>query len=242
MLELRSTILIPTANRNHLLEWSLKSIRGYYNGDIIVLNDYLPDASEQLATKYGTRYIYTGSRNISGIKYRDQGFALNIGSKHTDADILVLTCAEMYHVNDCMTHLLLPFEHDTKFITTAKIKYDLRGRILKALDTNDILQLDREQDMKRYLPFLVAVDHATFNDINGYDEDMDGQAFTDNDIVDRLQGAGCYFVDTPALAIHLYHTRNMAGRNKEAWDKNKRLYDARKGTTIRNTDREWGQL
>lgn len=85
------SILITTFLRPHLLKWNLISLARQnigFNFETIVLNDGLPDETEELCREYeeklNLKYIFTGHRNLSGdMIYRVPGFALNIGAKQT---------------------------------------------------------------------------------------------------------------------------------------------------------------
>ena len=95
------------------------------------------------------------------------------------------------------------------------------------------------------MPYLMAMRRSNYIKIGGYDEDFIGYAGDDNDFVDRLLMDGVKYYYTDALYTHLYHGDTSSGYplpDNEAWLYNKRLYDERKGTLVRNKNKEWGKI
>lgn len=249
------SVLITTFLRPHLLKWNLISLARQniaFDFETIILNDGLPDATEELCRKYeeqlNLKYIFTGQRNLEGdLIYRVPGFALNIGAKQASGEILIISCAEMFHLNHTIQPLANIVLLNRKLLGTA-IGMDDDGSFLDYLNNNN-----GKYDFKAYLnnywrlntrlPFLMAIHRDEFFHIGGYDEDFTGFAYDDNDLIERLQNNGCHLCLTQALTIHLYHPRHDDDQEESPeYLFNKSLYEERKGIIVRNCNREWGQM
>ncbi|HBQ25383.1 MAG TPA: hypothetical protein DD791_03220 [Syntrophomonas sp.] len=249
------SILITTFLRPHLLKWNLISLAKQNVGfdfETIVLNDGLPDETEELCRQYeeqlNLKYIFTGHRNLGGdIIYRVPGFVLNIGAKQASGDIFIIACAEMFHLNDTIERLATIVFLNQKLLGTAT-GMDDDGSFLNYLNNNNG-QYDFKAYLNNYwrlntrLPFLMAIHRDEFFQIGGYDEDFVGFAYDDNDFIDRLLNNGCCLCLTQALTIHLYHPRHDDDKEETPeYLFNKSLYQERKGIIFRNRNREWGQM
>lgn len=249
------SILITTFLRPHLLKWNLLSLARQnidFDFETIILNDGLPDETEELCAKYeeqlNLKYIFTGHRNLGGdMIYRVPGFALNIGAKHASGEVLIISCAEMFHLNNTIKRLATIVLLNPKLLGTA-VGMDDDGSFLDYLNNHN-----GEYDLTAYLnnygclntrlPFLMAVHRDEFFHIGGYDEDFTGFAYDDNDLIERLLNNGCRLCLTQALTIHLYHPRHDDDKEETSeYLFNKSLYEERKGIIVRNQNREWGQL
>jgi glycosyltransferase involved in cell wall biosynthesis len=249
------SIIIPTFQRPHLLRWGLHSLAQEtipFNFETIVINDGLPDETESICEKYQKKlhikYIFSGNRNLFGeLKWRVPGFATNIAVKQSDGDILVLCCAEMFHLNNTIANMAYPFLISSHYIGIPHGKNDIDGSFLHKLNENDgqydSASFDRYPDIDIHLPFLMSIGRREYNAIGGYDEDFIGVAGEDNDFVERLIMYGCEFYQTDAKTIHLYHPRNPEVENRSpAWEYNYNLWLSRRGVIYRNKDRVWGRL
>lgn len=252
---IKASLLITSYLCSHLLKWNLASLARQqmpFSFETIVLNDGLPDESEQLCRLYenqlNIRYVFTGQRNQPGrMVYRVPGFALNIGARLARGEILIISGAEMFHLNQTIAHLVKPLQYDAQLLTTS-IGMDDDGSFLAYLeksggyfDWNSYFSIYPRLNPR--LPFLMAMNRLQFLDIGGYDEDMIGFAYDDDDLMDRLLFSGCNIYLTQALTIHLFHH----GRVKEHGDSpetlyNAQLYRSRKGKILRNQNHEWGRL
>ena len=86
--------------------------------------------------------------------------------------------------------------------------------------------------------FLLGLKRMEFTAIGGYDEDLTGSHYDDNDFVERLQKNGCHYVMTDARIIHLFHPRPRSHALRRI---NRRVYwDKKDGPIVRNANREWG--
>jgi hypothetical protein len=236
------TVLMTTFDRDCLLQLGLQSIRRW-NPDvrIIVLNDGIPGNVEHICRLLDAEHLFTGHRNKEKIYWRVPGYAFNIGIKSTDSSIVVLTCAEMWHVTDCLTPMVSAVRDNNKVLAIPEGKDDMDNRYLPNLDNE--IKYNECVALKTELPFLMAISRQELLDIGGYDEDFVGQSFDDDDIVERLQANGCCYKKVDARCVHLYHPRYCHDkRTMGRWALNKKLYEERKGQIVRNVDREWGVL
>jgi glycosyltransferase involved in cell wall biosynthesis len=251
-----ASLIITSFQRAHLLKWGLDSLvkqKVPFELETIVVNDGLPDETESVCRRYreklSIRYLFSGQRNLGGrLKWRVPGFAVNIGAKYARGSVLLISCAEMYHLSNTISQLTGPLLTNHRQITIPIGKDDRDGAFLHLLNHPDAGVFDLQAflnypDLNTYLPFLIGVWREYFLEIGGYDEDFTGMAFDDNDLVDRLQAFGCRFLKTDALTMHLYHPRRMdqVGMGPE-WQYNQNLYLSRRGIIRRNQHRSWGVL
>ena len=251
------SIIITTYQRTHLLKWGLYSLSLQtmpFEFETIVVNDGIEDDTEKICSEFKEKlnlnYIFTGQRNTeSSPVWRVPGFAINIGVKQASGDILVMCCAEMFHINETIMKLTKPVMNDPKLLGIPIGKDDRTGALLNYLDQNNGL-FDSETlancaPLNTKMPFLMALHRSQFMAIGGYDEDFIGIAYDDRDFIDRLLGNGCRYCSTDALTVHLYHPRAEGyyeGGGPPEWDYNKQLYFSRIGKIVRNEGREWGKL
>lgn len=252
---IKATLLIASYLCSDLLQWSLQSLVQQqipFSFETIVLNDGLPDESEALCRRYenqlNIRYVFTGQRNRPGhMVYRVPGFALNIGARLAQGEVLIISSAAMFHLNQTITHLVRPVLYETKLIATS-IGMDDDGSFLTYLeksrgnfDWNAYYNIYPRLNTR--LPYLMAINRREFLDIGGYDEDMIGFANDDNDLMDRLLFNGCNIYLTQAQTIHLFHPRHYSDHaNSPEMLYNARLYRNRKGKIQRNQTYDWGRL
>lgn len=255
-MEYTTSILITTYKRPHLLEWGLYSLSKQampVEFETIVLNDGIPDETESICKKYekalNLKYVFTGQRNLNGKEvWRVPGFAINIGAKMSRGKILIISCAEMFHLNDCIAQLTFPLLDDPKRIGTPIARDDQTGSFLNRLNEtggdydfnsfyNDYPPLNTR------LPFLSSISRQQFFAIGGYDEDFTGIGYDDNDLMLRLLKNGCYYYQTAAFTIHLYHERIWYG-NEYAPETlyNRNLFYSRQNQIVRNQNRPWGVM
>lgn len=255
---MKISILIPSYKRAHLLKWQFESMLKYkinYNYEIIVLNDGIEDDTESVCKKYSDRlnikYLFTGQRNKEKEHWRMQGYCNNYGVKKASGDIIIIACAEMYHVNDAINKIMQEIENDRKSVVVCSngLLKDDDGTALNFLQSNGVMTEDvfnKTPNMVKYfLPFICAFDKNEFISIGGYDEDFTGIAYEDDDIMERLQGNGCKLKHSQAKCIHLYHERLTPQNIDNFFERcvfNERLYYGRKGIIKRNINKEWGLL
>jgi GT2 family glycosyltransferase len=168
--------------------------------------------------------------------------------KKANGDILVLCCAEMFHLNETINALTQPLMGDSKLLVVPSFGKRDNGTFLKHLiESNGNYKsemLNGISNINILLPFLMALSREQYIAIGGYDEDFTGIASDDIDFVDRLKMNGCIYHKTNAKTVHLYHPRywEQIGLNCPEYRHNKNLWLSRKGQIVRNIGREWGKL
>ncbi|MHA2084459.1 MAG: glycosyltransferase family 2 protein [Candidatus Thorarchaeota archaeon] len=246
---MRASVIIATHQRNSLLKWNLMSLAWpLKEGDIevIILDDShaIDEGCQILAAEFGATYIHTGKTKDRD-HWRIPGFAFNIGARLAQGEVLVLSCAEVYHPLNTLK-LMLSAMDDTAVAIPRCIRDD-KGGVLGVLN-QDVMpntsEIERLRALDATLPFFIATKRKRFLDMGGYDEDFTGVCWDDNDITDRLILSGGRYVSVAADVVHLFHPRHnyRSVEIKRRWNHNKALYDQRRGQVLRNQDREWGVL
>jgi len=247
------SLLITTYKRPHLLKWGLSSMLEKKLPrflEIIILNDGIKDETENLCKQFipklPIRYIFTGQRNLLKEELRPPGFAFNIGFKQSTGEIIILSCAEMFHLNNAIVEVIKPVLQNPKQIGIPNGRDDWHKKVLTALENEESPNLDglfdtATEKLNNHLPFFMALHRTQYEELGGYDEDFTGIGFEDNDFVHRLLDYGCPQIRTKAKVIHLWHQRyfgKMQGREHI----NRKLFEARRGKLKRNQGKEWGVL
>jgi len=245
---MRASVIIATHRRNPLLKWNLMSLVWPLKEEdieVLILDDShaIDEGCQTLAADFGATYIHTGKTKDSD-HWRTPGFAFNIGAKLAQGDVLVLSCAEVYHPVNTLK-LMLSVMDDSAVVIPRCIRDD-KGGILGVLQQKvmpNTSEIERLRALDSTLPFFMAMKRKRFLDIGGYDEDFTGVCWDDNDISERLilHDEGKY-VTVPADVVHLFHPRHnyRSAAIMKRWNHNKALYDKRRGQIVRNKEREWG--
>ncbi|NLO22206.1 MAG: hypothetical protein GX119_09470 [Syntrophomonadaceae bacterium] len=248
------SILISSFCRPHLLKWNLYSLAQQnipFSFETIVLNDGIPDLTfnicEQFTNTLHLKYVFTGYRNEKGLVYRVPGFALNIGARISRGNILIISCAEMFHINNTIELLAEPVLFEPTLLATSIGMDDQDGSFLQHLEQKhgayNAFDYYNYPTLNTTLPFLMALSRQEFFAIGGYDEDFVGFAYDDNDLMDRLHKKGCRLCLTQAQTVHLYHERHDTGKEQTPeYLLNASLYRERRGKILRNESRDWGTI
>jgi glycosyltransferase involved in cell wall biosynthesis len=253
---MKTSIIIPSYKRCNLLKWNLFSLLKQdisFDFETIILNDGILDETKQLCLQYkeklNIKYFFTGQRNINQLIWRIPGFAINIGVRKSEGDVILICCAEIFHVNETIKLITDVYNssNSEKILAIPKLKDD-KGRFLNCLETSNGNFNIEDYNSQPYLknvrfPFFLAMKKKEFVDIGGYDEDFIGTDYDDTDLVERLVKNGCSYVKTEAAVIHLWHKRlSMTQERRLRFEYNKKLYLQRKDIIVRNVGMEWGLL
>ena len=260
---MKVSIVMGSWKRPKLLDlglWSLTQQTINHDLEIVVCNDYLPDGTEEVCKKYqnklNIKYVFTGKRNETGIKWRSAGYALNIGVKQSTGDILILSCPEIVHLNNTIDLIVAPLINSKNIMSIGtSVFFDDTGNTIEFLQKNKTLDLpkqlrieiqkDVECKMAVQMPYLMGIMKQEFIDIGGYDEDFSGYACEDNDFVGRLKTKGLQYLRSNAEIVHLYHGKRCDSKvhwDNPLWKKNYNLFLNRKNIIVRNKGRQWGIL
>ena len=260
---MKVSLVMGSWKRKELLNlnlWSLTQQKINHDLEIIVCNDYLPDGTEEICNKYkdklNIKYVFTGQRHINNIIWRSAGFALNIGVKQSSGDIIILTCPEIFHLNDTINLIVEPLIKNEDIMSIGEsIYFDDTGHTIIYLEEHRNLNLpielikeissDPECTQAVKMPYLMGMYKKEYMNIKGYDEDSKGYAGEDNDLISRLELNGLKHHKTKAKAVHLFHGSRCDSKvhyDNPLWKLNFDLFSKRKGIIIRNQGREWGVI
>jgi len=262
------SIIMPCFKRAELLKWGLLSIAKQkidFDYEIIILNDGVEDDTQSVCDmffrKLKIKYIFTGQRNTDTLRPRIPGYAINIGVKQSVGDVIVLTCPEIFHIQEDVLNLLIrAVRSDPNALATPReVADDMNGLFLEHVKFNfgdidpsvlsDLIEVNKKTRddgisafiSNPYMPYLIAMRKSHFMDIGGYDEDFIGTAADDNDLMDRLLASGCDYKLVEADVVHLYHGAKP-DMGSERYKYNVALWKSRKGIIERNKTRLWGVL
>ncbi len=251
---MKSTILITSHKRAHLLKYGLQSLARQQvpNGhevEYVVLNDGVEDDTEQVCDSFkdqlNIKYFFTGKDKKN--EWRVPGYAINYGAKQTDSDFLFISCAEIYHLDQTLPKMINALVENRKKLTIPH-GCDDDGSILKEVIAGNNIKPDHYDRMiplyNVHLPFFMGMSRVDFMDIGGYDEEFTGCGYDDNDIVDRMVACGNKHFKVQARIVHLWHQRlNFQSSEVDTRFKfNERLYHRKRGQVKRNIDKNWGNL
>ena len=247
------SILITTYKRPHLLKWGLHSIArqdNHYDTEVLVLNEYACDDSEEIIEQYvdklNIKHIIT-KKSEDRDKWRVPGFALNIGAKMAQGQILFITCAEIFHMNDCIRNMTSYMLEHPKILCIPAGKDDLNQNFLNRVQQTQGNPTEADYNgcglLNVNIPFLMGVYKEDYFAIGGYDEDFTGVGWEDTDFIERMNRYGCNHNQVDARIVHLFHPRiHGDDRSLSLTRHNQTLYVQRRGIVKRNEGREWGVM
>ncbi len=243
---MKGTVIITTFNRPKLLRHGLNSLAKQNLSseiEVVVVND--GDVSDE------TESVCNSVKNLdvtylpidNNHSWRVPGFAINYAVKQTDSDVIFISCAEMYHLDDTIEQMISAFEKNKKILVIPDGKDDIKGDIFNKVNNNKIITNEDYQSLVPLgviLPFFMGMNRKDFEDIGGYDEDFVGFGYDDNDIIDRMKSMGNKYYSVNARVIHLWHQRLFYSLEDKNYKYNYDLYEARKGILVRNEGKNWG--
>jgi len=251
---MKLSILITTFKRANLLKWNLLALSQQNlstSFEVLVLNDGQPDDTEALCNSYknklNIKYIFTGQRNLENIKWRIPGFAFNIGAKIAQGEIIILSCAEMFIVNDKLQTMINPILNNKKLLTIPNGKSDTKAILLNHINKYNTIKdnsiYETLPDLRTKMPFFMGINKQEFINIGGYDETFTGWAWDDDDLIYRLRRNNCSYNQTDLKIVHLFHKRSKRFET-ENWNFNKTLFQKNKDKKIIvvNKEIEWGKF
>lgn len=244
---MKGTIIITTFNRPHLLKHGLASLaRQNLSSEIevVVVNDGdVNDETENVCRSVQNLNVtYLPIEKEHG--WRVPGFAINYGVKKTDSDVIFISCAEMYHLDNTVEEMMNAFKSNQKILAIPDGKDDIKANILNKLNRNETITDEDYNSLNHslgvILPFFMGMNRKDFEYIGGYDEDFVGFGYDDNDIIDRMKGMKNEYQVVNARVIHLWHERLDYSLDNKNYKYNYDLYMDRKGTLTRNKGKSWG--
>ena len=259
---MKVSLVMSSFCRSKLLKlglWSLLQQKPMIDFETIIINDGIEDDTERICNLYHNRlnikYLFTGQRNNKEIKFRSPSIALNIGIKQATGDIIILTCPEVFYLNETIKKIIAPLLTNKKILSTPNFVYfdntnQLTNKLFSSpkIPKNFMDMIEHSTARCKYgrkLPLCMGMYKQELLKIGGYDEDFTGWGADDDDIVERLVLNGLNYHYTNAKIIHLYHKKQYDRKNKinnKEYLHNLELYKKRKGTIKRNQGKEWGIL
>lgn len=260
---MKASIVMTSYCRPNYLRLCLSSIKRQnldLDYEIIVINDGpADDGTKEIVEESGlnTQYIHSGIRNDH--QWRVMGFAANIGIRHSNGEVVVLTNSDLWHLGDTVSQVVQGCINDCMALSTLKDVYDDDGPLIEHLLKNgensavkEIVVRIRAMPHPVHvfpsnpdMPFFMAVRREHLEKIGAYDEEFIGVASEDCDLVDRLLGLGCHYCYAKdAEAIHLYHNRRTISelQGDQGFIYNVKLRYAKRGQLVRNVGKPWGEL
>ncbi len=249
------SVVMASFNRASLLNWGLSSITQHkppFSFEVVVVNDGQDDdgtkeVCEAYKEELNIKYVFSGHRNQDRLIPRNPAVPNNIAIQQSSGEIIVLTCPEMYHVNNALelviNNVLLS---KTALSIPNCIMFDTHGIGVVQLRRGEKIHLPGLPERKDHvrMPFFLAIWKDQLMATGGYDEDFLGYAGEDNDLIQRLINRGCRYVKSNARVIHLYHGPRCSSKvqNSKEWIYNYTLWKTRQKILVRNVGRPWGVI
>lgn len=225
--------------------------------EILVINDGLPDETKQVCNEFKDnlpiRYLWTGQRNIKELTWRSPVYSINIGIKQAQGENIIITCAEIFLIDDLINTMIELLNQNSKYIIITNGKDDRKGDFLNFIKnptlnpyTNLEFEYSKiEHKLSTEFPFFMGLNRKEIINIGGYDEDFGlNYCFDDNEFVQRLQNNNFIYKKLNERIVHLYHPRleYQTEEVKRKWQINKELYEQKKNQLIANQNKEWGKI
>lgn len=203
------SLVMASFNRSRQLRYSLQSICRQdlsFDLELVVVNDGNPaDETEALCDEYEVKYACTGRPDHD--KFRNPCIANNLAINMATGDIIILTCPEIYHLNNAIDLLVQPIVNDSSKMSVPIDMYFDNGNFYKQLPNEDLSQCKKEGFYKTKFPFFMATYRKNIIKIGGYDEKYkNGFAGEDDDLIIRLKKAGLSYIQTISSIVHMWHT------------------------------------
>ena len=255
-----ASILVTSFKRPGLLRHGLASLAKQnfrnYKVEVIVLNDWLPDETENVCKEFknlNVKYVFTGQRNFYEELLRTPGYAINIGAKIARGKYIFISCAEIYHMSNTVADMLDVLKNGDTALETCQGKED-PGVIVQMLNSGNIITDANLNAIPKLvgmeLPYFLGMSKRMFFEIGGYDEDFIGLVADDNDLSERLVKNGGEYKYINNTIVHLHHGRLLDDRcrlnvkdadNQSRVNLNRELYAERASYVARNPN-GWGGI
>ncbi len=245
---MKTCMLVTTWNRTPQLT---KSLERLFDGtltlpdEILVIDDGGSDGCDELVKRLykevpiPLRYIYTHNPELALCAH-----ARNVGLKHTDADLLILTEPEMYFITDVVKQLVDKW-HETSDVVSAGVVYHAQHE--------QMITPEQANRIEGWVaPYTAIVERAKLLAIGGWTEfEMPGAwGFDDIDLLTRLRVIGIgQTIDRAIEVFHMWHVNpgrdTVGAMANDGWWKTRNYdeaYIADPAAVIANKGREWGVI
>jgi hypothetical protein len=188
--------------------------------DILVISDtpYQDDLIEY-CTEMGVKFHFTQNEEPrTWCVTANKGVALATGEN------IILCHAEIYHLNESLVQMINAIKPKT---VVHPIGYDDQsGKYLKSVKDGKEGDLDLCTSLNTRVSFIQGFRKE---DYVGFDEDFaEGHAFEDVDFSERMEHAGCTFVEVPVKVVHLFHKRGVTKNRNAKWERNRLLLEEKR--------------
>jgi len=255
---MRVSICMATFKRANLLKWTLPSLirqKHKHDVEIVIVNDGMQDETEdvckQFSNQINIKYIFAGQRHTDTLVPRNPCVPNNIAVKQSSGEIIILTCPEIYHLDNSISLTVDPIctPRGSRYMSIPDFMYfDDTGVVEKNLSEGSGIDKKKLSATKSFvkMPFWMGMRKNLFCEIGGYDEDFEtGYAGEDNDLVDRLLKHRLTYSHNKSRIIHMYHgprCDSVAHHDNPKWVHNYKLWKGRSNIIVRNVGKEWGVI
>jgi predicted glycosyltransferase involved in capsule biosynthesis len=203
------SVIIPYRDRPESLARTLATIRVYWRGEILVIDD---DSESSVASEICSKWFAAYYRLPDGEPgpFRPST-TRNAGAALSSGDILVFNDVDVTHESRALEGILrqaelLPFPAiivpDVHYLEEGKLRPS-RRRIFQKLAEND---WELSGEWLSAWSTLLAVPRSIFNAVGGFDENYLGWSLEDMDFAYRAAKVGYRFAYTrKALGVHWPH-------------------------------------
>lgn len=254
------SVAIASFNRPRPLYWGLKSIseqKPNLDFEVVVLNDGLDtDGTKEVCKQFGSalplKYVFAGQRHAASIVTRNPAIPNNMAVHECSGEYLILSCAEMYHLQDTITAFAKVLCKDDVVTTPSRIMLDHEGEFLNQLESGNLTPCTElktgpcatqphDPTVWNFFPFFMGMRRSRFDAMGGYDEDFDGgYGLDDVDLSWRIIDSGTKMVAVQSSVIHLYHgprCTDFDHTKLPGYQRNLMLMNQRRGQVTRNKSR-----
>jgi len=238
LISVKVSIVMTTFNRPNQLRNTLESIyrQTFKDFEVIVVDDGTDNETQGICLSFGATYIKLN--RPPSVQYRNPSIPNNVGIQRARGDVVILQNAECKHVDPSTIEKLFNAVTDTNVVFARVMGLHQDG-------SPDWLYCGKEQPRPFF--FCGAIKRSWLEKLRGFDEDYTEAGYDDNDMAARLQKEGLTFEFSDIEVHHQWHPPAGAGatdfhRMGAMYKQKCAAMDAGTLGTVRNLNREWGQL
>lgn len=229
------SFIVPyTPNRYDLFLENLNSLEDQTNKDfeVVVVCQNTSDDFSKLNTSFDIKNIWITTDG------QNPAYAQNVGVKHADGDILVLTSPEVINARTNVSEMsTLPqntfwlgrvVEEKWEMLENGNYEYNYISNV-KCIPGRIMADCTKD-NWASWKYFLGVIHKEDYQKIGGMDEEfMKGIAWEDRDFADRVKEAGIVSEFNDKIAgIHLWHPRSYQDNNEKLRMKNREYYASKR--------------
>lgn len=218
------SIVMPYYNRRDLLLNTLKSIeysKGEYSIEIVIVDDG-SNKTHQINDIHNLFpnldiHLIVQTRNVN--IWRGPTIAYNIGFAAAKGDVILINCAEGFHVGNIIDYVFKNFKEKSYMsfsayagdpkVTEVLTNWDGKEEIGNVIEKIKPLNNEWHSHSTNYtlIPYCAAINTEDMEILSGYDELFEmGIGYDDYEFVDRVKNLGLdlQLIDVP-FCIHQWH-------------------------------------